>query len=76
MEIGGCSDWRAEITTWSHWYLVRSVSSYLKLIRKDTNLISSLYDLEGPAGPTAFWKISDSILEEKRSNRLLPQIFQ
>ena len=25
------------------------------------------YDPHGPAGPTAFWKISDEMVEEKRS---------
>jgi len=34
-----------------------------------------LYDAEGPAGPTAFWKISDSITEGKPT-RQLPPIFQ
>ncbi|KIV81439.1 hypothetical protein PV11_03628 [Exophiala sideris] len=31
------------------------------------------YDVHGPAGPTAFWKISDEIVEEKRT---LPQMVQ
>ncbi|OAP64405.1 hypothetical protein AYL99_00377 [Fonsecaea erecta] len=32
------------------------------------------YDVHGPAGPTAFWKVSDDIVEEKRHN--LPQMMQ
>ncbi|KIX94887.1 uncharacterized protein Z520_09577 [Fonsecaea multimorphosa CBS 102226] len=31
------------------------------------------YDVHGPAGPTAFWKVSDDIIEEKRT---LPQMLQ
>jgi len=31
------------------------------------------YDVHGPAGPTAFWKISDEVVEEKRT---LPQMVQ
>ncbi|KAG9786579.1 hypothetical protein ABEF93_004385 [Exophiala dermatitidis] len=33
------------------------------------------YDLHGPAGPTAFWKISDDMVEDKRSPSQLVQIF-
>ncbi|OCT49761.1 F-box domain cyclin-like protein [Cladophialophora carrionii] len=32
------------------------------------------YDAHGPAGPTAFWKISDSMVEEKR--RDVPNVLQ
>ncbi|KIW31143.1 uncharacterized protein PV07_02817 [Cladophialophora immunda] len=32
------------------------------------------YDVHGPAGPTAFWKVSDEMIEEKRHN--LPQMLQ
>ncbi|KIW88194.1 uncharacterized protein Z519_11305 [Cladophialophora bantiana CBS 173.52] len=32
------------------------------------------YDVHGPAGPTAFWKVSDDMVEEKRHN--LPQMLQ
>jgi hypothetical protein len=31
------------------------------------------YDVHGPAGPTAFWKVTDDIVEEKR---LTPQMIQ
>lgn len=31
------------------------------------------YDVHGPAGPTAFWKLSDDIVEERRP---VPQIVQ
>ncbi|EXJ92687.1 hypothetical protein A1O3_01239 [Capronia epimyces CBS 606.96] len=33
------------------------------------------YDAHGPAGPTAFWKISDEMVEEKRPATQLVQIF-
>ena len=35
--------------------------------RKLTRLCRD-YDMHGPAGPTAFWKLSDQIEEDKNSN--------
>jgi hypothetical protein len=33
------------------------------------------YDAHGPAGPTAFWKVSDDIFEEKRPLAQMVQIY-
>lgn len=38
------------------------------ILNSDTDYHFRDYDLHGPAGPTAFWKVTDELAEEKTSS--------
>lgn len=61
IQVGGVNSGRG---VFGHWFDKYDVSTLLTIYSDDTNTSRHLSD-EGPAGPTAFWKVSDDIPQSR-----------
>lgn len=65
IQIGGLKSARGVLGNWFDKYVQKRTSS-----KKVLTMDNRDFDLHGPAGPTAFWKESDELGEEKNSTPL------